>query len=111
MTVAFDRPDSIEAPVTKGEQIGTARVLDADRKTVRELALRAAADEERLGFLDLFGALCRCGRRRRIDSRPKKLLQFAKKTARSGLFFCTGYGYHKYNLIGFGPQGHPCGRI
>ena len=59
MTVAFDRPDSIEAPVTKGEQIGTARVLDADGKTVRELALRAAADVERLGFLDLFGALCR----------------------------------------------------
>lgn len=64
MTVTCDRPDVLEAPVTQGEQIGTARILDGDGMVVREVPLRAAADVERQGFLDVLGALCRaagCG--------------------------------------------------
>ena len=59
MTVTYERPESIAAPVMQGQQIGTVRILDGDGQAVCELALRAAADVEKQGFWDLFGVLCR----------------------------------------------------
>lgn len=59
LTLSYERPQSIGAPVTKGEQIGTAKVIDANGAVVREVALRAAEDVEKQGFLDILGALCR----------------------------------------------------
>lgn len=59
LTVSYDRPESLDAPVTKGEQIGTAKVIDGNGTVVREVALRVAEDVERQGFLDVLGALCR----------------------------------------------------
>lgn len=59
LTVSYDRPECIDAPVTKGEQIGTAKVIDGNGTVVREVALRVEEDVERQGFLDVLGALCR----------------------------------------------------
>ena len=59
LTVSYDRPESLDAPVTKGEQIGTAKVIDSNGAVVREVALRAAEDVEKQSFLDVLGALCR----------------------------------------------------
>lgn len=59
MSVTYERPESIAAPVIQGQQIGAVRVLDGDGQVMCELALRAAADVEKQGFWDLFGALCR----------------------------------------------------
>lgn len=59
LTVSYDRPESLDAPVTKGEQIGTAKVIDGNGTVVREVALRVEEDVERQGFLDVLGALCR----------------------------------------------------
>ena len=57
--MSYDRPESLDAPVTKGEQIGTAKVIDGYGTVVREVALRVEEDVERQGFLDVLGALCR----------------------------------------------------
>lgn len=59
ITVAYERPEQIDAPVTGGEQIGIARVLDAQGEVLREIPLRAAQDVERQGFWELFRSFCR----------------------------------------------------
>lgn len=58
ITVSYERPEQLDAPVTKGEQVGTARVMDAQGEVLREIALRAGLDVERQGFWDILGKFC-----------------------------------------------------
>lgn len=58
ITIAYERPDVLSAPVTQGEQIGKARVMDAQGEVLREIPLRVGCDVERQGFWDILGLLC-----------------------------------------------------
>ncbi len=59
ISLSYERPEQLHAPVTKGEQIGTARVMDEQGEVLREIALCAGADVERQSFWDILGIFCR----------------------------------------------------
>ncbi len=58
ITIAYERPDTLPAPVTQGDPIGKARVLDAQGEVLREIPLRAGCSVERQGFWDILGRFC-----------------------------------------------------
>lgn len=51
-------PETLDAPVAAGEEIGTLTLLDADGTEVASLPLLAGADVEKLGWWALFCRLC-----------------------------------------------------
>ncbi len=56
LTVELELPEQLEAPVTKGQTLGTARVLQGDQELGR-YPVQAAADAPRMGFGTAFGLL------------------------------------------------------
>lgn len=52
----LELPESIKAPVSKGQRLGTLRVLSGD-ETISEIPLVASDEVERLGAIDIFKSL------------------------------------------------------